>query len=422
MEKVIVGYSGGPDSSVLLDCLVKSLGKENVVAVHVNHMLRGKDSDSDEEFCKKTCSDYGCEFYSEKVDIKTLSQGRAVEETARNERYKILEKYADRLNIRYIALAHTSSDNLETVLFNCLRGSGINGVRGIPYSRPLGKHEIVRPLIKLTRQEIEEYIKENNLCFVTDKTNSDTHYTRNFIRGEIVPLLKKVNSSAESNVSSLSDMASDDVDYIEGQAKAFYIENKTDSGFPADKLNRSHRSIASRIIVLMYGSPLEKKHVDSVLDMVSSGKENAPVILPGRIAATVEEGMLKFVPEKDISEDKRLDYSYPMSFREFPEGFIISDKEEDRPGYSLVGYAFFTREELDGMIVRNWTTKDSYRFWKMTRNIKKVSSSLPDFKRKIRPVFDISGEVVWYPGYPQKQTQDDHGEKVKIYYYEKEAD
>ena len=422
MEKVIVGYSGGPDSSVLLDCLIKTLGKENVFAVHVNHMLRGKDSDSDEEFCKKTCEGYGCSFYSEKVDIKTLSQGKAVEETARNERYKILEKYADKLNIRYIALAHTSSDNLETVLFNCLRGSGINGVRGIPYSRPLGKHEIVRPLIKLTRQEIEEYIKENNLGFVTDKTNSDTHYTRNFIRGEIVPLLKKVNPSAESNVSSLSDMASDDVDYIEGQAKAFYDECKTDYGFPIEMLKTAHRSISSRIIVFMYGSSLEKKHVDSVLDMINSGKENSPVILPGRIAATVEKGILKFVPQKDIPQDKRPEYSYPLSFRDYTEGFIVSDKEEDRQSYSLVGYASFTKEDLDKMVVRSWTTRDSYRFWKMTRNIKKVSSSLPDFKRKIRPVFDILGEVVWYPGYPQKETQDDQGEKVKIYYYEKEAD
>ena len=422
IDRVVVGYSGGPDSSVLLDCLVKTLGKDNVKAVHVNHMLRGKDSDSDEEFCKKTCADYGCDFYSEKVDIQKLSKGKAVEETARNERYKILEKYADKLNIRYIALAHTSSDNLETVLFNCLRGSGINGVRGIPYSRPLGSHEIIRPLIKLSRQEIEEYIKDNNLGFVTDKTNSDTHYTRNFIRGEIVPLLKKVNSGAESNVSSLSDMASDDVDYIEGQAKEYYAKFVTDSGYPVDKLISVHKSISSRIIVLMYGSPLEKKHVDSVLDMLNSGKENAPVILPGKTAATVENGYFRIVPEKEILEDKRPEYSYPVSNREYSEGFFISDKEDNRPGFSLVGYAFFTKEDLDKMVVRSWTTKDSYRFWKMTRNIKKVSSSLPDCKRKIRPVFDISGEVVWYPGYPQRDNPDEQGEYTKIYYYEKEAD
>ena len=421
IEKAIVGFSGGPDSSVLLDCLIKTLGKDNVIAVHVNHMLRGKDSDSDEEFCRKTCMGYGCTFYSEKVDIKKLSKGSAVEETARNERHKILEKYADKLNIRYIALAHTSSDNLETVLFNCLRGSGINGVRGIPYSRPLGKHEIIRPLIKLSRSEIEEYIKENGLGFVTDKTNSDTHYTRNFIRGEIVPLLKKVNSGAEANVSSLSDIVSDDVDYIDSQAKAYYSEYITDSGFPRDKLTSAHRSISSRIIVIMYGSPLEKKHVDSVLDMIYSGKEKAPVILPGRIAATVEDGMLKMQNESDITEDKRLEYSYPLSFREYKEGFLISDKEENIDGYTLVGYAFFDKEELDKMVVRSWTTKDSYRFWKMTRNIKKVSSSLPDNKRKIRPVMDIQGEVVWYPGYPQRDNPSEQGGKVKINYYEKEA-
>ena len=145
--RVVVGFSGGADSSVLMTVMAALLGKENITAVHVNHMLRGDDADFDELFCRMFCEVRGIKFVCRRVDVAALSGGKAVEETARNARYDALLSVARETNSEYIALAHTASDNLETVIFNLCRGSGTAGMRGIPFSRPCGEVTVIRPLM-----------------------------------------------------------------------------------------------------------------------------------------------------------------------------------------------------------------------------------------------------------------------------------
>ena len=135
--RVVVGFSGGADSSVLMTVMAALLGKENITAVHVNHMLRGDDADFDELFCRMFCEVRGIKFVCRRVDVAALSGGKAVEETARNAGYDALLSVARETNSEYIALAHTASDNLETVIFNLCRGSGTAGMRGIPFAHRL---------------------------------------------------------------------------------------------------------------------------------------------------------------------------------------------------------------------------------------------------------------------------------------------
>lgn len=186
-ERVLVALSGGADSVSLLLVLQK-LGYE-VRAFHLNHCLRGAESDRDEAFCRALCAERGVPLNVGRCDIAALSQGKAVEETARRERYRLLEQAAEGDKI---ATAHTADDNLETVLFHLVRGSGAKGVSGIPPVRGA----VIRPLLFAERREIEAFLRENGQDYVTDSSNLSDDYTRNRLRHSVLPVLRGINEQA----------------------------------------------------------------------------------------------------------------------------------------------------------------------------------------------------------------------------------
>ena len=193
-EHVLVALSGGVDSSVLLDVLIKcreELGI-SVSAAHLNHMLRGKDADNDEAFVREKCEKLGIPFVSERIDITALAQnsGPSTELCAREVRYGFLRRVKTELRADKIATAHNANDNLETVIFNLSRGGGVDGMCGIPPVRG----DLIRPLIFIPRQQIEEYAACNGIGFCEDKTNAETVYTRNKIRHNIIPEILKINA------------------------------------------------------------------------------------------------------------------------------------------------------------------------------------------------------------------------------------
>lgn len=189
---VVCGLSGGADSVCLL--LALSVLREkiniNVEALHVNHSLRGSESDSDEEFCRKLCKELDIPFKSERCNVKKYASENSLsdEEAARILRYEIFRKNSIG---KKIATAHNANDNLETVILNLARGSAIKGLAGIPPVRD----NIIRPLLTVTRNEIENFLSSRNQNFVTDSTNLSDNYTRNKIRHKIIPLLQEINSS-----------------------------------------------------------------------------------------------------------------------------------------------------------------------------------------------------------------------------------
>ncbi len=194
-EIVIVGFSGGADSVCLLHFLRHLSQKKHfeIIALHVNHSLRGADAAADEKFCKKLAKEWNVEFVSCKKSVRSLAKklDLSIEHAARKARYESFAELAKKIGATKIALGHHLDDQAETVLLNLLRGTKIDGLCGIPSRRPLNnKVEIVRPLLCITRAEVEEYVKENNLPFVTDQTNQDDIYTRNWVRHELLPLLE----------------------------------------------------------------------------------------------------------------------------------------------------------------------------------------------------------------------------------------
>ena len=200
-DRILVALSGGPDSVFLLHFLNKYSNKFKIslAAIHINHGLRGKAASSDENFCKILTKKLGVRFYFVKRNVKALAKKLkvSIEEAGRLIRYEEFEKLSAKEGFTKIATAHIADDNAETVLLNLIKGTGLNGISGIPYSR--GK--IIRPLFVLTKEEIVQYLKFYKINYRTDLTNLQSDYERNFLRNEIIPLIKKrLNPSLESTL------------------------------------------------------------------------------------------------------------------------------------------------------------------------------------------------------------------------------
>ena len=195
-DKIIIGVSGGADSVCLLFVL-KKLREErdfDFNAVHINHGLRGESADRDEVFVKECCEKWDVPCYTFHVNVKEVASREklSIEDAGRMLRQQTFKKVMKETGSNKVALGHHQNDNAETLLMNLARGSGIRGVSGI---KPASEHYI-RPLLCLTRDEIEEYLKDKGISFCMDETNEEIHFVRNRVRNVVIPHLEKVNSKA----------------------------------------------------------------------------------------------------------------------------------------------------------------------------------------------------------------------------------
>lgn len=193
-KTILLGLSGGMDSAVLLHILSK-IKNIKVVAIHLNHNWRGADSKKDEELARKIAKDKNIEFYSETLPKNV----KKTETIARELRYKFFEDCAKKFKADAVFLAHNKNDNVETLIYRLIKGTGPSGLNSIPKKRDL----FLRPLIEVERKEIEKYANENGLIFVVDKSNFDTKYKRNLIREKILPLMKEINPETINSISNL---------------------------------------------------------------------------------------------------------------------------------------------------------------------------------------------------------------------------
>ena len=216
---ILCAVSGGRDSVCLLDCLWK-LGRARdfrVAAAHLNHGMRPT-AQRDEDLVRALCAERNIPFYTETVDVYALCAvwRLTVEETGRRARYDFLRRTADALAADFIATAHHRDDQAETVLLQLLRGTGPQGLTGIPPVRD----GIIRPLLDTPRAAIDDYIAQNRLPYVTDETNLDTHYARNRLRLDIMPQLLAINPAAAAHIARTADILRAENDLLDAQAAA----------------------------------------------------------------------------------------------------------------------------------------------------------------------------------------------------------
>lgn len=202
----LVAFSGGFDSMCLLESLRK-ITPNKIVAVHLNHGWRGEESDLEEENCKNFCSKIGVEFYSERLP-DTVAK---TETAAREARYDFLKKCAKKYNSDVVFTAHNKNDNAETLIYRICKGTGISGLQGIAPHRDI----YYRPLLDVSREEIENYCKTQNLTPNSDSSNFNTKYKRNFIRAKVLPILSEVNPNIVDTINSLSTVAKEETAIVE---------------------------------------------------------------------------------------------------------------------------------------------------------------------------------------------------------------
>lgn len=418
INRIVVGFSGGADSVSLLyflnDFIKKSELNIRIIPVHVNHGLRGDESERDEEFANHFCKSIGLILLRERVDIRKISEMRKIgaEEAGRIERYRIFNKYANGSNDSKIAVAHTLSDNCETLVFNLTRGSGLKGICGIPPVRG----NIIRPLINVTRGEVEEYCELNNLDYVHDSTNFERDYTRNKIRLDVLPALKGINPNFEQAVGRLIVSLRQDNKILSNISSDLLKYSQTENGYDVSKIRDVDISIKRRALAEIFfktsGKTAEYKHIKILEKIVRFGQGAISV---GMNKSLVCENDILFL--KDISHRNKIckERIFKQEMR-LGENFLtdikiniiikvisVHDYKKAQNDNGSPNNCFLDYEKLPDLCYfrfRNGGDRFAVPRRNVTKTVKKLLNEykIPDEKRKNTLLLAHGSDVVWIEG------------------------
>ena len=233
-DRILIGVSGGPDSVALLS-LIHNTSRTNppyteIFVAHLNHSIRGRESDEDKQFVTDLSEKYEVQLIAEKRDIIEIAREHKIslEEAARIERYKFFESAAEKVGANVIAVGHNADDNAETILHRIIRGTGITGVSGIRPKRkltPISTINLIRPLLFTWRKDITAYLEEENLSYRVDSTNIEKDKLRNRIRLELIPHLEEnYNAKIKKSLVTLGVTALQNCDYLEAKGTRRYLK------------------------------------------------------------------------------------------------------------------------------------------------------------------------------------------------------
>lgn len=345
---VVAGVSGGADSVCLLHVL-RALSERRsftVIAVHINHMLRGAESEDDEIFVKELCEKWQVPLRVFRQDVAALAEkmGWTVEEAGRKVRYECFHRVLEEAGAQYAAVAHHSGDQAETVFLHLLRGSGLDGLCGMEEI----SRWVLRPFLNIGKDEILAHIAENGLKYRTDSSNEDNAYARNAIRNELFPLIqKKTRFPVSEALLRTARLLRQDRDYLRQTALRHYRELlvlRDEAMVVLDRqgINALHPSMAARCVRLAWeelkGSilGLEEKHIEAVLHLSGKKDSGKAIDLPGSVRCLAEYGRLVFTANWQKTEAHSFDVPLPVPGEiELPEqGIKILSRLYTREEYA----------------------------------------------------------------------------------------
>lgn len=431
---MLLAFSGGADSVALLDMLQKEYPNTPLLLAHVNHGIRGEEALRDRTFCVDVAKARGLEIAILDADIPALAKerGQSIEEAARDVRYAFFADLMKERGIPLLLTAHHADDHLETILFRIARGTGLAGLGGIAPMRPFDEGYLVRPLLGFTKQEILQYCKEQELCFVTDSTNADTTYARNRIRAEVLPVLESLFSVASHRAVRMSAELCEDDACLQDLAKEFVEENTTARGISYLHLQKAHPAIRRRALQIWFekerGATLESVHLQSLLQLIESEDRTARVALPTGVSAyCTARGRLTLTKTKP---QPVVEYTLPLALGETKiQGTDISivitplqtKGAQKRADNSLVLVGEW--DDLQNTLAwRNRREGDVILRGKMHRQVRRLwaERGVPTELRQALPLLVSEKEIVWVPfvgsadELKQKMAQDDTSSAFKI--------
>ena len=370
-QPFIVAFSGGYDSMCLLDVLYKSGYK--VIAVHLNHNWRGNESDSEEKNCFEYAKMRGIEFYSEKLSDNIDK----TETAAREARYEFFRRCAEKFNSQVVFTAHNFCDNAETVLYRIIKGTGTAGLQGISEKREI----FYRPLLKVSRDEIEKYCKDNNLRPNNDSSNNDITYKRNLIRKKLIPLMKDINPNVIGAINSLSQIAKEDFENKNEQK--YFVRNLLKENFIDNK----------------------KKKIDDICEFINDNKksksgktislsDNLYLFVSNKDIKVIEKSLKSDIEVKIKSVGEYKFDKYIFSLKNFEGNEFKYPKDSEYRAFVVFDKIDFTlRYRKDGDTIQPLGMQGKQKLKKYF-NEKKI----PNYKKDFIPLLCKNNEVMWAAG------------------------
>ncbi len=388
----------------------------DVCAVHINHCIRGKEADDEEQYVREYCEKNKIHLIVKRIDIPALSKEnkQSTELCARKARYDCFAS----LSVQKIATAHTGSDCIETALMNLARGSSLHGLCSIPPVRD----NIIRPLIFFTREETEKYCEENSIFYVTDSSNLTDDYTRNKFRHNIVTPLKNINPAFENNALRCVDLLREDDDFLAQVAQNEFEKcfDKEALTLSCQKLNSLHEAIKSRVVALYFSqisdADYEMRHIKMLCDNLS---EDFSVTLPTGVVVCCNKTSVYVQPKSEIKSER---FSVMIDKQKDNQIEFFNKKLHIYPSDSIPTEDCVAVLDFDKisktLLLRSRVGSDEIFLKKRrcTKTLKKLFSELkvPVAERETIPVLVQENAVVWL-GLENTETAYSADSKTKKY-------
>lgn len=423
-EGIVVGVSGGADSVSLLHLLnrIKDEYKLRLYAVHLNHQFRGSEADEDAAYVEKFCEKLGIKsyIYSKNILAYSKNHGITFEEAGRLVRYNLFDQVMNETKSNKIAVAQNMDDQGETLLMRLMRGSGLEGLSAIDYIRD-GK--IIRPILDISRKDIETYCYENHLMARIDKTNFEMEYTRNRIRLEMIPYIEEhFNPNIKETLSRTTNLIREDHGFINSILEGAYHE-AAEEKFGEIKIDRKsflkhHPAIKKRILRKAIHSFLgdlkniQNNHIEKLLELIQYGQVGSKIDLPRGICAILgyRDFFIKW-KEKQIED---CHFAYNMDIRHVKEieikeiGMHLTvDILEGKNIYEIGlenNKKYFDLDKIkEGLVIRNRKNGDRFSPFGMkgTKKLKDffIDEKIPREERGKIPLVCDGNEIMWVVGH-----------------------